>query len=109
METTILSLPLIPVATAVVVGILVAVLLLWRRGGQAKVAAAAPSASHARSNGALAAQEADADTREKCIVLFGECQSCRELRSVASQGCRGEQMPRCPSRQLLNPGVHQQH
>ncbi len=75
METTILSLPLIPVATAVVVGILVAVLLLWRRGGQAKAVAAPPSASHARSNGALAAQEAEADTREKCVILFGECRA----------------------------------
>ncbi|PRW59852.1 NADPH-cytochrome P450 reductase [Chlorella sorokiniana] len=71
METTILSLPLIPVATAVVVGILVAALLLWRRGGQDKSSVAAPSASHARSNGALAAQEAEADSREKCVILFG--------------------------------------
>ena len=73
METTLLSLPLVPVATALVVGLLVALLLLWRRGGQAK---AAPSASHARSNGALAAkeEEEEVDGREKCVILFGEPQ-----------------------------------
>ena len=83
METTILSLPLIPVATALVVGVLVAALLLWRRGGQAKVAAV-PSSSHARSNGTLAAQETEVDKREKCVILFGECRAGQQDRCASA-------------------------
>lgn len=56
METPLLSIPLpgaLPLATALVLGLLIAVLLLWRRSGaQSKGTGAGPSSSHARSNGA---------------------------------------------------------